>query len=118
VHLFFFAFKAVFSVDKRSYERREHLERLQRDIRRSVVNAAKSREAKEQNARLQDLNRSILQILYAGALQIQEPVKKAGVIYRSDDQGETWTRRTAPSGTGWMWRSARGSGPLSNREGR
>ena len=55
---------------------------------------AKSKEGKAQNARVRAINRFILQILYAEAFQIQEPVKKSGVIYRSDDQGETWTRMT------------------------
>ncbi len=49
-----------------------------------------SKEAKIQNARLQTVNRHILEIIYGDALQIQEPVTKAGVIYRSNDQGETW----------------------------
>ena len=50
----------------------------------------KSKEAKTQNARMQTINRHILEIIYAGALQIQAPVAKSGVIYRSDDKGETW----------------------------
>ncbi len=40
------------------------------------------------------INRHILQIIYADALMLMEPVKKAGVIYRSDDQGESWKRMT------------------------
>jgi photosystem II stability/assembly factor-like uncharacterized protein len=44
--------------------------------------------------RYQTINRYILQILYADALAIMEPVKKYGVIYRSEDQGETWKRMT------------------------
>ncbi len=44
--------------------------------------------------RYQVLNRYILQLLYGGALAEMEPVKKNGVVYRSDDQGETWTRMT------------------------
>jgi photosystem II stability/assembly factor-like uncharacterized protein len=49
----------------------------------------------EQTAgRYQTINRYILQILYADALAIMEPVKKSGVIYRSEDQGETWKRMT------------------------
>jgi photosystem II stability/assembly factor-like uncharacterized protein len=42
----------------------------------------------------QTINRYILQIIYGDALQIMEPVKKSGVIYRSEDQGESWTRMT------------------------
>ncbi len=44
--------------------------------------------------RYQLINRHILQIIYADALMLLEPVKKAGVIYRSDDQGESWKRMT------------------------
>ncbi len=44
--------------------------------------------------RYQVINRHILQIIYADALRILEPVKKTGVIYRSEDQGESWTRMT------------------------
>lgn len=55
---------------------------------------AKSKEGKAQNARMRAINRFILQILYAEAFLIQEPVTKAGVVYRSEDQGETWARMT------------------------
>lgn len=62
---------------------------------------AKAKEIEEQiteieqtTGRYQTINRYILQILYADALAIMEPVKKSGVIYRSEDQGETWTRMT------------------------
>jgi photosystem II stability/assembly factor-like uncharacterized protein len=44
--------------------------------------------------RSQTLNRYVLETLYGGALSIQEPVKKAGVIYRSEDEGETWKGMT------------------------
>lgn len=42
----------------------------------------------------QTINRYILQIIFGDALQIMEPVKRSGVIYRSEDQGESWTRMT------------------------
>ncbi|MFQ6069443.1 MAG: hypothetical protein ACE5LC_02840 [Candidatus Aminicenantales bacterium] len=51
-------------------------------------------EFEETRGRYQTINRFILQILYADALRIMEPVKKSGVIYRSEDQGETWKRMT------------------------
>ena len=44
--------------------------------------------------RYQLINRHILQIIYADALVLMDPVKKAGVIYRSEDQGESWKRMT------------------------
>ncbi|MFC1544240.1 WD40/YVTN/BNR-like repeat-containing protein [Gemmatimonadota bacterium] len=40
------------------------------------------------------LNRFVLQTLCAPALAIQEPTTRDGAIYRSNDQGETWTRMT------------------------
>jgi photosystem II stability/assembly factor-like uncharacterized protein len=51
-------------------------------------------EIQQTSGRYQTINRYILQILYADALAIMEPVKKYGVIYRSEDQGETWERMT------------------------
>ena len=51
-------------------------------------------EIQQTTGRYQTINRYILQILYADALAIMEPVKKSGVVYRSDDQGETWKRMT------------------------
>ncbi|MCJ7579386.1 MAG: hypothetical protein MUP98_02505 [Candidatus Aminicenantes bacterium] len=44
--------------------------------------------------RSQVLNRFILQLLYADVLQVMEPITKSGVIYKSEDQGESWTRMT------------------------
>jgi photosystem II stability/assembly factor-like uncharacterized protein len=57
-------------------------------------------ELEQTTGRYQTINRYILQILYADALAIMEPVKKSGVIYRSDDQGETWKRMTEYKLTG------------------
>ena len=54
----------------------------------------KIKEYEETKGRDQVINRYILQVIYADALRILEPVKKSGVIYRSEDQGESWTRKT------------------------
>jgi photosystem II stability/assembly factor-like uncharacterized protein len=51
-------------------------------------------ELEQTSGRYQTINRYILQILYADLLAIMEPVKKAGVVYRSEDQGETWKGMT------------------------
>lgn len=51
-------------------------------------------EVEQTGGRTQTINRYILQIIYADALAIMEPEKKAGVIYRSDNQGESWRRMT------------------------
>jgi photosystem II stability/assembly factor-like uncharacterized protein len=53
--------------------------------------AADSAEAK---GRSQVTNRLALEILYAGALNNLQPTRRNGVVYRSDDQGETWKRMT------------------------
>ena len=52
------------------------------------------KDVQENAGRSQTLNRYALEIIYGGALAINEPVKKGGVIYRSEDQGETWKRMT------------------------
>jgi photosystem II stability/assembly factor-like uncharacterized protein len=57
-------------------------------------NQKKEREYRDIKGSYQTINRYILQIIYGDALQIMEPVKKFGVIYRSEDQGESWTRMT------------------------
>lgn len=44
--------------------------------------------------RYQVINRFILQLLYGGVLAEMGPVTKNGVVYRSDDQGETWKKMT------------------------
>lgn len=54
----------------------------------------KTKEFEQTKGRYQTINRHILQVIYADALSITEPMKKAGVIYRSEDQGETWKRMT------------------------
>jgi len=59
-----------------------------------------SAEAKTQNSRMQAMNRHILEIIYGGVFQIQQPIKKSGVVYRSDDLGETWKRMTEYKQTG------------------
>ncbi len=53
--------------------------------------AADSTEAK---GRSQIVNRIVLETLYTGAFNSVQPVKRNGVVYRSDDQGETWKRMT------------------------
>jgi photosystem II stability/assembly factor-like uncharacterized protein len=63
-------------------------------LARAGMIEGKIQEIQETTGRYQTINRYILQILYADALAIMEPVIKPGVIYRSEDQGETWERMT------------------------
>ncbi len=51
-------------------------------------------DSSEAKGRSQAVNRHVLEMLYGGLLRNQEPVKRAGVVYRSDDLGETWVKKT------------------------
>lgn len=63
-------------------------------LARAEMIEKKIQEIEQTSGRYQTINRYILQTLYADVLAIMEPVIKAGVIYRSEDQGETWQRMT------------------------
>jgi len=73
---------------KKAYKDREDLQPKFKDINKKIA------EFENKKGRYQVLNRHILQLVYADALQLLEPVKKAGVISRSEDQGESGTRMT------------------------
>jgi photosystem II stability/assembly factor-like uncharacterized protein len=73
---------------KKVYKDREDMQSLFEGIKDKID------EFENRKGRYQLINRHILQIIYADALMLLEPVKKAGVIYRSDDQGESWKRMT------------------------
>jgi photosystem II stability/assembly factor-like uncharacterized protein len=64
----------------------------------------------EAKGRAQVVNRHVLEVLYAGVLSNQQPVKRDGVVYRSDDQGETWKKMTEYKHSG-------GSGLVNQTEG-
>ena len=53
-----------------------------------------ARDFDQSKGRYQTLNRCLLDMIYGHALRPIAPVKKSGVIYRSDDLGETWNRMT------------------------
>ncbi len=80
------------------------------EIEKLTTQPAPAADSAEAKGRSQVLNRHALEILYAGALTIQQPVKRSGVIYRSDDQGETWKRMTEYKATG-------GSAQVNQTEG-
>ncbi len=66
------------------------LDELEKITTQAPVDAGSS----QGRARSQIVNRLVLQTLYSGILGSFEPQKRNGVVYRSDDQGETWTRMT------------------------
>ncbi len=51
-------------------------------------------EDKETAGRYQRINRYILQLLYGGALVEMTTLSKNGVVYRSDDMGDSWKKMT------------------------
>jgi photosystem II stability/assembly factor-like uncharacterized protein len=59
-----------------------------------VKREAPKADSSEAKGRSQVVNRHVLEVLYAGLLAGQEPVKRSGVIYRSEDLGETWKKMT------------------------
>jgi photosystem II stability/assembly factor-like uncharacterized protein len=79
--------RKAYAKDEATLEALDELERLGK----RPAPAADSAEAK---ARAQIANRLALEIVYAGALGRFQPTKRNGVVYRSDDQGETWKRMT------------------------
>jgi len=70
------------------------------EIEKLMKKEAPKPDSSEAKGRAQAVNRHVLEILYAKALAIQQPFKRSGVIYRSDDQGETWKRMTVYAQTG------------------
>ena len=80
------------------------------EIERLIKKEAPKPDSSEAKGRAQTVNRRVLEILYAKALGIMQPTKRSGVIYRSDDQGETWKRMTAYAQTG-------GSAQVNQTEG-
>ncbi|MDD8030543.1 MAG: hypothetical protein PHQ25_00910 [Acidobacteriota bacterium] len=86
--------EAVFSEVKKVYKDKQEFI----DLFKEGESLAK--EYNQVKGRYQTLNRCLLDLIYAEALQTMQPVKKSGVIYRSDDQGETWKRMTEYKMTG------------------
>jgi len=66
---------------------------IQKVIDKPAEEGDKDKE-KETAGRYQVINRYILQLLYGGILAEMAPLTKNGVVYRSDDMGETWKKMT------------------------
>ncbi len=87
------AARKVFAANEATMSALDELEKLTK----KPAPAADSTEAK---VRSQLTNRLVLETLYSGALANLQPVKRNGVVYRSDDQGETWKAMTEYKLTG------------------
>jgi len=70
------------------------------EVEKLMKKEAPKPDSTEAKGRAQIINRHVLEILYSDALGIQQPVKMSGVIYRTDDQGETWKKMTEYKITG------------------
>ena len=80
------------------------------EIEKLINKEAPKPDSAEAKGRAQAVNRHVLEVLYAKALGIQQPFKRSGVIYRTDDQGETWKKMTVYAQTG-------GSAQVNQTEG-
>jgi photosystem II stability/assembly factor-like uncharacterized protein len=79
--------RKVHAKDEATIDALDELENLSK----KPAPAADSTEAK---GRAQITNRLALELIYAGALNNFQPTRRNGVVYRTDDQGETWKRMT------------------------
>jgi photosystem II stability/assembly factor-like uncharacterized protein len=70
------------------------------ELEKLLKKPAPAAESTEAKVRSQVTNRLVLEVIYAGALANLQPVKRNGVVYRSDDQGETWKAMTEYKLTG------------------
>jgi len=64
------------------------------EIEKVLKREAPKPDSTDAKGRAQLINRHVLEVLYAKALAGQQPVKRDGIVYRSDDQGETWKKMT------------------------
>jgi photosystem II stability/assembly factor-like uncharacterized protein len=80
--------KSVFTAAQKTYKENKDLS----EMFKGGDDLAAEHEATK--GRYQTLNSAALRLLYGGAFALLEPVKKAGVVYRSEDQGETWKAMT------------------------
>ena len=95
---------------RKLYPKNEELMTAVGEIDKILKAEAPKPDSDEAKGRFQVINRTVLEILYAGVLRNQQPTKRSGVIYRSDDQGETWKKMTEYKITG-------GSAQVNQTEG-
>ena len=80
------------------------------EIDKLLKSEAPKPDSDEAKGRFQVINRHVLEMLYGGVLRNQAATKRNGVIYRTEDQGETWKRMTEYKATG-------GSAQVNQTEG-
>jgi photosystem II stability/assembly factor-like uncharacterized protein len=79
---------------RRLYAKKETLMANVKAVEALLKAEAPKPDSTEAKGRTQVINRHVLEILCADALRNQETVKKSGLAYRSDDQGESWKKMT------------------------
>ncbi|MDO8835604.1 MAG: hypothetical protein Q7V01_08405, partial [Vicinamibacterales bacterium] len=80
------------------------------NVERLMTKEPAKADSTEAKARQQIVNRHALELIYAGQLTILQPTRRNGVVYRSDDQGDTWKAMTEYTMTG-------GSAQVNQTEG-
>ncbi len=98
------------AVARKVYAKNEDLLGQVDEIDKLLKTEAPKPDSDEAKARSQVVNRHVLEILYGGVLRNQAATKRSGVIYRTDDMGETWKRMTEYKTTG-------GSAQVNQTEG-
>jgi photosystem II stability/assembly factor-like uncharacterized protein len=64
------------------------------EIEKLAKKPAAAADSEQAKARVQLVNRYVLEVLYSGAIANLAPTVRNGVVYRTDDQGKTWKRMT------------------------
>ena len=80
------------------------------EVEKMMKEPAAQPDSTEAKGRSQILNRHVLEILYAGVLNVMQPIKRNGAVYRTDDQGEAWKMMTE-------YKQSGGSSQVNQTEG-
>jgi len=98
------------AVARKVYAKNEALLGSVNEIDKLLKSEAPKPDSDEAKGRFQVINRHVLEMLYGGVLRNQAATKRSGVIYRTEDQGETWKKMTEYKQTG-------GSAQVNQTEG-
>ncbi len=85
---------------RKVYAGKKEIVEATNEIEALLKREAPKPDSSEAKGRSQVVNRYVVEVLYAGVLRNQEPVKRSGIVYRSDDLGETWKKITEYKLTG------------------